>query len=468
MFGLLRKRGVLFLGLSNTVSQLGDRLTYMAIVTLIGIIAPGRISAFSEFSATFTLPIIILSPFVGVVIDHSNKQLIMFRCHLIQSALIFIAPTFIILTRSMTPVWILVVLFYSLEVFNNTSRNSVVPDLVDYGDLVPANSIINTLSRIATFIGMVGGGFLIAKVGWRYGFYMNATTHFIAGTLVLGMGARILFEPVKKIEFSITRELRKSFNLFLTDLKELGTLIIKDRMVVFVMLSVLVLPFVAAVAHTVLVFLVQQKFELGTAGVGIFGGIIGIGMLIGAVLMGHIGKRRITLGELIIYVISMIALFFVQYKFGFGNNVAIGIIGAAVLACRVLMGYFGKRVSRGTIILYSVAALAVSLFVGPFFVTPFFLYVVAFVSGATFSFIGISQDTILQEDVMKGIRGRIFATKEFILNVTLLLSAILVGVLSNFLKPYTIIRFAGIFLLLIFAFAVIIYRSIPYEIRSKL
>ncbi len=468
MFGLLRKRGVLFLGLSNTVSQLGDRLTYMAIVTLIGIIAPGRISAFSEFSATFTLPIIILSPFVGVVIDHGNKQRIMLRCHLIQSSLIFIAPTFIILTHSMTPVWILVVLFYSLEVFNNTSRNSVVPDLVDYGDLVPANSIINTLSRFATFIGMVGGGYLIAKIGWRYGFYVNATTHLIAGTLVLGMGARILFEPVRKLKFSLTRELKKSFNLFLADLKELGILLTKDRMVIFVMLSVLVLPFVAAVAHTVLVFLVQQQFELGTAGVGIFGGIIGIGMLNGAVLMGHIGKRRISFGELCIYAISIVALFFVQNRFGFGNNVTIGIIAAAVLVCRIVMGYLGERVSRGTIILYSVATLAVSLFVGPFFVTPHFIYVVAFISGVIFSFIGISQDTILQEDVMKGIRGRIFATKEFILNLTLLCSAMLVGIASNFLKPYTIIRCAGVVLFAVLAFAVIVYRSIPYEIRSQL
>jgi len=416
VFGLLRKRGVLFIGLSNTVSQLGDRLTYMVIITLIGMMSPGRISAFSEFSATFTLPIILLSPFVGVLIDHGNKQIIMYRCHLIQSILIFITPTFIALTRSMTPVWILVVLFYSLEAFNSTSRNSVVPDLVDYDDLVPANSIINTLSRIATFIGMVGGGILIAKVGWRYGFYINATTHLIAGILVLGMGARILFEPVRKLEFSLTKELKKSFNLFLADLKELGILITKDRMVVFVMLSVLVLPFVAAVAHTVLVFLVQQQFELGTAGVGIFGGVIGIGMLLGA----------------------------------------------------VLMGYFGRNICRGKIIIFSIAGLAISFFIGPFFVTPFFLYFIAFISGVIFSFIGIAQDTILQEDVIKGIRGRIFATKEFILNVTLLLSAIFVGVISNFVNPYTIIRFAGIFLFLILVFAFFIYRSIPHEIRSKL
>ncbi|MGB3480184.1 MAG: hypothetical protein WBB67_13630, partial [bacterium] len=83
MFSLLKKRGITFLSFSNTISQLGDRLTHMVIITLIGIMSPGRISAFSEFSVAFTLPIIVLAPFAGVIIDHYNKQTIMLRCHLI-------------------------------------------------------------------------------------------------------------------------------------------------------------------------------------------------------------------------------------------------------------------------------------------------------------------------------------------------------------------------------------------------
>jgi DHA3 family macrolide efflux protein-like MFS transporter len=416
VFHLLKKRGVLFLGLSSAVSQLGDRLTYMVIITLIGIVSPGNIFAFSEFAIAFTLPIIMLSPLAGVVLDHSNKQIIMFRCHLIQSFLIFLTPTFIVLTHSTAPIWVLVVLFYSLEVFNNTSKNSIIPDLVEYGDLVPANSIITTLARIATFIGMVGGGVLIARVGWRFGFYIDATTHLIAGSLALGMGARVLFDPVKKLEFSITKQVGKSLNLFLNDLKELGILLLKDRMVIFVMISVFILPFVAAIAHTVLVFLVQQEFGLGTAGVGWLGGVIGGGMLAGG----------------------------------------------------VLMGFFGKKISRAKVIIGSVIILSILFLIGPFFITPIFLYITAFISGMMFSFIGIAQDTILQEDVMKEIRGRIFATKEFFINVAFLTSAVLVGIISGVLATYTIIHFIGIMLLVILVFAIFIYRSIPYEIRSKL
>jgi len=415
MFALLKNKGIVFLGLSNTISQLGDRLTHMVIITIIGAMFPGRISAFSEFCATFTLPVIILSPFAGVLIDHWNKRTIMFRCHLIQSILIILTPSFIIFTKSIIPIWILVVIFFSLDLFNNASKNVVIPDLVNFDELVGANSLIITMARIATFVGMVGGGYLVRIAGWQGGFYIDAATHLTAGILVLFMGAKILFEPVKRLQFSLKTELKKSFNQFVGDLKELILVLSKDRVVIFVMLSVCILPFASAVAYTVMVYLVQQEFRLGTEGVGVLGGVIGIGMLIGG----------------------------------------------------VLMGMFGNKFSRGKIIIFSMLILTVIFIVGPSFITPLILYVMSLISGMVFSAIGISQDTMLQEDVLKEIRGRIFATKEFIVNVTFLSSAGLVGVVSSSLKPYTIIFGTGICLFLIALCSIFIFRAIPKEIRAK-
>lgn len=416
MLKLLKKRGISFLSLSNTVSQLGDRLTHMVIITLIGSMFPGRVSAFSEFAITWSLPIVILSPFAGVFIEHWNKQTIMLRCHIIQSILIFLTPTFVVLTKSILPIWILIIVFFSLDMFNNTSKNAIIPDLVEYDELVEANSLVIILARIATFIGMVGGGYLVRWVGWRFGFYIDASTHFIAGILVLGMGARYLFAPVKKLEFSLRKELKRSARLFFIDLKELAILLLKDRVVIFVMLSVFILPFVAAVAYIILIYLVQQIFGLGTSGVGWFGGVIGVGMLIGG----------------------------------------------------LLMGFFGKIINRGKIIITSIAVLAIFFIIGPVFTTPFFLYTIAFIAGMVFSFIGIAQDTMLQEELLKDIRSRVFATKEFVINLTVVLSALLLGAISKFFSAYTIIRGVGIFLIFIMIFALLIFRSIPRAVREKL
>ena len=416
MFYLLKQRGITFLALSNTVSQLGDRLTHMVIIALIGSMFPGKISAFSQFALTWSLPIVILSPFAGVIIDHWNKRAIMFRCHMIQTMLIVLTPVCVVLTKSSLPIWILVVFFFSLDLFNNASRNSVVPDLVGIKDYVPANSLIIVFARVATFAGMVGGGYLIKWVGWQLGFYIDASTHLIAGLLVLGIGTGSLFAPVKKFEYSLIRELKKSFFRFMADLRELAITLTKDRAVIFVMISVAVLPFVASITYTVLIFLVQQSFALGTTGVGWFGGVAGIGMLLGG----------------------------------------------------LLMGIFGTKVNRGYIIIASITLMATAFLIGPFLDTPFFLYAMAFCVGSLFSFIGIAQDTIIQEDVLKEIRGRIFATKEFIINVTIVLMVTFIGIISNWLEAYTIVMGAGVFLMSIAVISLLVFCAIPKDIRNKL
>ena len=58
--------------------------------------------------------------------------------------------------------------------------------------------------------------------------------------------------------------------------------------------------------------------------------------------------------------------------------------------------------------------------------------------------------------------------KEFVINATFVLCAILIGIVSNSLKPYTIIFGIGLFLSLVTGLALIIYFSIPVETRLKL
>lgn len=83
----------------------------MVIVTLIGAVDPGRIGAFSELSVYITLPVILLAPIAGVVVDHVSKRKIMFRVHVIQALIIAATPVFMKITGSASPIWIAVILF---------------------------------------------------------------------------------------------------------------------------------------------------------------------------------------------------------------------------------------------------------------------------------------------------------------------------------------------------------------------
>lgn len=401
MFRILKTHNLLFLTLSSSVSQLGDRLTHMVIITLISVYAPGRINAFSDFAVYFTLPVMILAPVAGVVVDHLSKRRIMFTAHVIQAAIVAATPLFVKLTGSMIPIWFTVFLFFGLDLFNNAARNSTLPLVVNRDQLLQANSIMITVLRLSTFTGMLLGGVLIDAVGWHLGFYIDASTHLAAGLLILGITAAGIRETLAPLFY---RDIANSFQHFYLDLWELIKLLFHDRVVIFVMISVWVLPFVAAVSYTILIYIIQQVLGMGTSGVGLLGGIIGIGMLAGAALLGSMGKNW----------------------------------------------------NRFTVIILSIAVLGLLFVIGPSYIRKAVLLIVGFVSGITFSFIGICQDTILQEEVAPHIRGRIFSTKEFVASGSFLSSALFIGLVSRPTNYVTLLYVIGGFLLLVAVFAILL------------
>jgi len=373
----------------------------MVIVTFIGIYNPGRIGAFSEFSFSFTLPVIIFAPIAGVVVDHVSKRKVICNIHVIQALIIALTPFFIRLTNSMLPIWFTVFLFFGLDIFNNSARGAIIPSIVAREDILQANSILIFGLRIATFGGMVLGGLLIDWVGWHLGFYLDALTHFIAGMLALGMVMKGIEEKVPPLFY---KDIANSLKQFYKDLWELVILLGRDRVVIFVITSVFILYFVAAVSYTILIYIVQQVLKLGSSGVGWLGGTIGIGQVLAA----------------------------------------------------LLLGWLGKNLNRFLVIIISVTLLGLFFIVGQFYVTTFLLFLISFFAGIFFSFIGICQDTLLQEDVGGHIRGRIFSTKEFIASASFLGSALLIGALSEFINYRALLFFVGILLILLALFTFLI------------
>lgn len=406
---LFQVRNLIFLILSGTVSQFGDRLTHMLLITLVGIASPGKVSAFSLASLTFTLPVILFSPIVGILVDHWSRRTVMIRAHIIQALILITTPFLIKWSNSYYPFWIIVTLFFAIDIFNNTAKPSLMPHLVASRKLLSANSLDQFLSRFATVAGMVIGGFLIVRIGWEWGFIFNASMHLTAGVLVFGIAksSEIKSTPLSYRKIAITH----SFSILAKDIKEIFSLMRQDRIVTIVLASFAVLTFIASVSYTILIFLVQQILNWGTQGVGIMSGILAVGMILGAIVLGifHIrfNKLYIIIGGLFIYGL-----------------------------------------------LFSI---------GPFFISRTFIIITALLGGAIFSLMAVAQNTILQEQVTSSIRGRIFSIKEFFGNTTFVITAILIGIISD-LTSYKVVLFSvGIILIIL---SIIIFLAITRPTES--
>ncbi len=410
---LFKLRNLIFLISSGSVSQFGDRLTHMLLITLVGVSSPGRVSAFSKASLTFTLPVILFSPIIGALVDRWSKQTTMIRAHFLQALLLAVTPFLITQVGSFLPFWITVTLFFTIDIFNNTAKPALFPNLVAKRKLLMANSLDQFIARFATFAGMVLGGFLIAKIGWQWGMIFNAGTHLCAGFLILGI-LPINFSYQTHQNKIIKLNFFQNFLSLFRDIKEVFSLMRRDKIVSIVLLSFAMITFVASVSYTILIYLVQQVLNWQTSGVGIMSGILAIGMIFGALVLGTIPLKFSK--------VKIIGIGFLVYGFLF--------------------------------------------IIGPFLITKSFLIIVALLGGSIFSMLVVAQNTILQEDVLPEIRGRIFSIKEFAGNVMFVITSIIIGILSD-VTSYKIMLWVSGFILTTFALLVLFIKLMKPTETSK-
>ncbi len=387
-------RSLLF---STTLSQLGDRLTHMLLITLIAVARPGRMLGYSEGALTFVLPTLLLSPFVGVLVDRWDKRRVIAVTHFVQSGIFLVTPVLIWLTGSFVPFWVALAVFFGLDLFNNTACPALLPALAGPDRILHANAVSTTFARAATVVGMLVGGFLVRWVGWRPGLVINAMTHLGAGLVALGIATRL--GGTTAPSGTLGRALRSAAGRFLGELAAVFGVVRRSPLVAFVMASIVVSTFVSAVSYTLLIFLVQQVLGLGTAGVGVFAGILAVGMIGGALSIGFV-RRNLD----------------------------------------------RPLVVSSAVLLYGLLFVA-----GRFHVSVPFLVVTALAAGVSFSWLGVVQNTILQEEVAEGIRGRVFSTREFVINATFLLSTLLVGTLGDLTSWRVAMPAIGVVLVLLAA-----------------
>jgi len=402
---VLRLRNFGLLVASSSMSQLGDRLTHMLLITVIALSQPGKLMAYSAGSMAFVIPTMLLAPIAGVLVDRWDKRKVLGFMHVAQSGLWVTTAFLIIALRSFTPFWVALFVFFGLDVFNNTTVPSLMPLLVARRKLLVANSANLTFSRVATVFGMVAGGFLVKWAGWKYGLFINASTHLTAGLLALGItgvfAARRPAPFVSKSEAQLGTASEgavpifglaaRAFRQLFRDLAEVLHVVGRDRLVAFVMASLVVTMFISSVSYTVLIYLVQQVLKLGTGGVGVFAGVLAVGMIAGAASLGMV-RRRINQPLVVV----------------------------------------------GVILLYGLLFLA-----SPWLITVWFLSLVALVAGVAFSWLGVVQSTMLQEEVPDNIRGRIFSTREFITNAAFLLTTLFIGALGDLTSYRTVLVAIG-------------------------
>ncbi len=169
------------------ISNIGSQFSYIAILWLVWDIT-GDIFAMALLSIAQAIPMLLLGPWAGVIVDKVDRKYAMALADLAQGSVIIIIPLTAGLPDPIRLWWILGVAFCNAAFarFFYPARGASIPKMIDdKKDLLAANSLSVGTYQVSVLIGPMIAGLVIGSIGYEIPFFIDALSFFISAIFIL-------------------------------------------------------------------------------------------------------------------------------------------------------------------------------------------------------------------------------------------------------------------------------------------
>ena len=171
---------LLFVG--QTISQLGDWFNSVAVYALL-LDLTGSATAVAGMLIVQFLPVAVVGPLAGVVVDRVNRRRLMIIADVARGVLVL----GLLLVRRADQIWIAYVvmaLTVSASAFFEPARTATIPNITTAEELLPANALSAAMWSAMLAIGASVGGLVTAVAGRNIAFVVNAASFFASALFI--------------------------------------------------------------------------------------------------------------------------------------------------------------------------------------------------------------------------------------------------------------------------------------------
>jgi predicted MFS family arabinose efflux permease len=280
---LLKNQSFMVLWFGQLVSQVADKVFFVLLISLLENYQspPGfENSMRSALMIAFTLPAILFGSAAGIFVDRFPKKQVMIAADIIRAALMVLIP---VLPKQFFILLAITFLISSVTQFFAPAEQAAIPLLVRRENLMSANALFTTTMMGSLIVGFAIGEPVLSLVKTWAG--EDSQEFFVAGVyLIAAISGCFITIKEKKLHTS---------DLAIhpwSDFKEGLRYLWKNRMVRNAMVQLTVLYSVFA-ALTVLAFSLAERIGLKSTQFGFLLAAAGIGVVLGAGILGHWGDR---------------------------------------------------------------------------------------------------------------------------------------------------------------------------------
>jgi len=370
---LLRNRQFLALWFAQILAQLVDKVVLILLIALAVADGGGDLNTReSSIMIAMTMPAIFLGSIAGIVVDWNPKREVLILCNFLRAACLFAIP---LAPRSLP---VLLLITFTISTFTNVfapAEQSAIALVVPKSELLPANALFTITEVGSLIVGFAIGAPLLALT---LGLFPQATTfsrevllgslYLISGLLLFALPKDEIIHP-KKVGSGIWSDLRDAFQY------------------------------------------VRHNHLIG-------GAMIQLTLLYA--VLGAMQKLSINLAEVV-----------TGNREEFGSFVASVGVGLAIGA--LLLGKFGKRFSRRPLPLLGFMGMSFGLLMYAFVTNLWLAWMIGAFIGVNGAFIVVPMRTAIQEHTPENMRGKVFGLLNNGENIAASLPLALVAVSLDFL-----------------------------------
>jgi len=325
----LRHRTYRLLFLGQVISNVGDWLTLLALITLVIYRWEMGASAWGGILTALTLPAALLGPVAGVWVDRWDQQKVMIACDLARAAIVL----GLVWAPNLAVVLLLVAGISTCSTFFGPAQQATIRGTVPEEDLLAANALSELSDNGARLVGPALGGVLVIVVGAQGAFVVDALT-FLASALVLSR-LRIERHAIDMPDAAtrwFTQELRAGFQH-----------IVRHRLLLVAVSSAVVAAVLIRATDT-LGAIVLKELGVNEGLQGFSATALGVGYVVGALVAGQWGQRFAALRIMGVGRLFVGGIFVLLGAAVVANLSSVGVIVFAAFVGRALLG-FGFAIS---------------------------------------------------------------------------------------------------------------------------
>ena len=267
------------LWLGQLLSSFGDTLHYIALVVLVFQLT-GQGVAVAALAAAEIVPVLLLGPVAGVVIDRFSRKTVLIAADLVRACLVLS----LLWPQGAWHAYLVGAGLAAGNTFFNPTVQAVIPALTSEEQRLAANSVAWSTGRLVQILAAALAGGLIALLGTQAAFALNAATFLLSGAFIAAL-------PIPRHAGQVGTDTRRGIGTYLADARDGLRFAATDRFVSRLLIVQALASLATGATGAMLVVLSERHLQLAPAGFAWLIGAIGVGALLGPLIPNTLARE---------------------------------------------------------------------------------------------------------------------------------------------------------------------------------